>query len=213
MLGVQAVPAFTWCRTRTLFPLSLFGLCLYPWCGAWWCACSGHCLWSPGTYSTVIFVDTSATDTDPEEPANALASLGRKPVQPKPKGSKQRRVSKAGARLLKTGRLAKSQQLKREKKLKLTKKEKENMKDLKKQKVSPDCVPVLASVLERCCTCRQDSLAYEAFGLPSPTRCKVRLALSIPLLGCCQGCCLCQWVKGFWGLFKKITVYLLDCKF
>ena len=152
MPGVQAVPAFTWCRTHTLFPLSLFGLCLYPWCGAWWCACSGHCLWSPGTYSTVIFVDTSATDTDPEEPANALASLGRKPVQPKPKGSKQRRVSKAGARLLKTGRLAKSQQLKREKKLKLTKKEKENMKDLKKQKVSPDCVPVLASVVERCCS-------------------------------------------------------------
>ncbi|KAL8575489.1 hypothetical protein ACOMHN_013040 [Nucella lapillus] len=81
-------------------------------------------------------IDTSATDTDPEEPANALASLGRKPVQPKPKGTKQRRVSKTGARLLKTGRLAKSQQLKRDKKLKLTKKEKENMKDaFKKQKI------------------------------------------------------------------------------
>ena len=122
-----------------LSALPLWFVPLYPWCWAWWCACSNHCLWSPGTYSTVIFVDTSATDTDPEEPANALASLGRKPVQPKPKTTKQRRVSRAGARLLKTGRLARSQQLKREKKLKLTKKEKENMKDLKKQKVSVPC--------------------------------------------------------------------------
>ena len=133
---VPSVPDWCGARTHTLFLLlSSLWFVLYPWCGAWWCACGNHCLWSSGTYSTVIFVDTSATDTDPEEPANALASLGRKPVQPKSKGSKQRRVSKAGARLLKTGRLAKAQQLKREKKLKLTKKEKENMKDVKKQKV------------------------------------------------------------------------------
>ncbi|XP_076448107.1 uncharacterized protein LOC143284881 isoform X2 [Babylonia areolata] len=71
-----------------------------------------------------------------------IASLGRKPVQPKPKGSKQRRVSKTGTRLLKTGRLSKSQQLKRDKKLKLTKKEKENMRDaLKKQKIGKTGVP------------------------------------------------------------------------
>ena len=49
------------------------------------------------------------------------------------------------------------------------------------------------------------SLAYEAVGLPYPTHCKVRVALSIPVLGCCQGCCRCQQVKGFGGLCKEIT--------
>ncbi|KAK7102035.1 inactive histone-lysine N-methyltransferase 2E-like isoform X2 [Littorina saxatilis] len=71
-----------------------------------------------------------------------IASLGRKPVQPKPKGSKQRRVSKVGSRLLKVSKLAKSQQLKRDKKLKLTKKEKENVKDIsKKLKIGKTGIP------------------------------------------------------------------------
>jgi hypothetical protein len=58
-------------------------------------------------------------------------------VQPKPKGYKQRRMSKGGSRMLKASKLGKSPQSnKRDKKLKLTKKEKENMKDIfKKNKV------------------------------------------------------------------------------
>ena len=78
-------------------------------------------------------LDPSATDSDPEEPANALASLGRKPVPAKSKGTKQKRGPKAGSKLLK--KLTKSPI--KEKKMKLTKKEKENVKEAnKKQKVS-----------------------------------------------------------------------------
>ena len=136
---------------------------------------SSYCLWSCGKHSTVIFVDTSATDTDPEEPANALASLGKKPVQPKPKGSKQRRVSKTGARLLKTGRLAKSQQLKRDSKLKLTKKEKENVKDaLKKQKVGSETDLKLPVCLSACiCFSLSHPLSFFC------------LLLSVPQQMCC----------------------------
>lgn len=87
----------------------------------------------------VSSLDTSATDTDPEEPANALASLGRRPVQVKTKTTKQKRISKSVSRergTLKTTKLARSMPHRKEKKFKLVKKEKENVKDIsKKQKV------------------------------------------------------------------------------
>ena len=84
-----------------------------------------------------MFVDTSATDTDPEEPANALASLGTRTVQPKLKGSKLRRSSQGSSRLFKTGKLMKAQQKMPDKLANLVRREKENIKvAVKKNKVS-----------------------------------------------------------------------------
>ncbi|XP_041348326.1 inactive histone-lysine N-methyltransferase 2E-like isoform X2 [Gigantopelta aegis] len=71
-------------------------------------------------------IDTSATDTDPDEAANHLASLNRKSISPtKGKTPKQRRISKTKEKVsprksgVKNGR-------------KLPKKEKENLKDVNK---------------------------------------------------------------------------------
>lgn len=102
-----------------------------------------------------IFLDTSATDTDPEEPANALASLGKKAVQVKPKAAKQRRITKSASRekgMFKTAKLSRPSQHKKDKKIKVIKKEKENMKDAsKKQRVSRLLTEILIELSCRTC--------------------------------------------------------------
>lgn len=81
-----------------------------------------------------MLTDTSATDTDPDEAANHLASLNKKSLTPtKGKVVKQRRISKPKEKVS-----PKKNVIKKEKRM--TKKEKENMgKDGNKKQKTKVC--------------------------------------------------------------------------
>lgn len=80
-----------------------------------------------------VLSDSSATDTDPEEPANALASMGRKLPSGKKKSLKHKRASKVKDKSPLKLKIGKS--LSQKKMKKTGKKEKENIKASKQKKV------------------------------------------------------------------------------